>query len=150
MYSTTLVFEEIFVQTAFAVVSCAVPGLSGFYSIVCFHLTNQGVRYSRRTPAGIETRNRQDNRAEPQPVSADVTCAVPGLSAFYSLVVSIQPTWVCAVRSARLLGSTARMQRDIRSGCFCSCKLRCCRPECVLLLGFNKPCNIFAVMIAWS
>ena len=30
---------------------------------------------------------------------------------------------------------------------FCSCKLCCCRAECILLLGFNV--QFFAVMIAW-
>jgi len=34
--STALVFEETFAQTAFAVVNCAVAGLSEFYSPVCF------------------------------------------------------------------------------------------------------------------
>jgi len=34
----------------------------------------------RRTPAGLQISNRQDNRAEPKLVSAVVSCAVPGLS----------------------------------------------------------------------
>jgi len=34
-YSTALVFEETFAKTSFAVVSCAVPGRSEFYSPVC-------------------------------------------------------------------------------------------------------------------
>ena len=36
VYSTALVFEETFAQNAFAVVSCAVPGLSEFSSPACF------------------------------------------------------------------------------------------------------------------
>jgi len=98
MYSTALVFEEIFPQTGFAIVSCAVPGLSKFYSPV----------------------------------------------------VSISQTRVHNIPGAHLLGSTARIQRDIRSECFCSCKQCCCRAECVLLLGFNVQSDILAVMIAWS
>jgi len=98
MYSTALVFEETFAKTAFAVVSCAVPGLSEFYSPVCFYLAILGVRYSRRSPAGLD-------------------CS-------YS--------------------------KSIRSDCFCSCKLRYCRAECVLLLGCNVQSDIVAVMIAWS
>jgi len=73
---------------------------------------------SRRTSAGLETRDRQDIREEPHLVSAVVTCAVPGLSVFHSLVVSIWQHWVCAVRGARLMGSSARIQRDIRADCF--------------------------------
>jgi len=38
MHSTALVFEETFAQAAFAVLSCAVPGLNEFYSPVCFQL----------------------------------------------------------------------------------------------------------------
>ena len=34
------------------------------------------------------------------------------------------------------LGSTARIQRDIRADCLCSCKLHCSRAECVLLSPF--------------
>ena len=76
---------------------------------------------------GSKTCNRQAIRAEPQIIFAVVTCAVPGLSVFYSLVVSIWKPCVCAIRCAHLLGSTARKERDIRADCFCSCKLRCCR-----------------------
>jgi len=95
---------------------------------------------------GSKTRNRQDIYADPQPVSAIVTCAVPGLSVFYSLVVSSLQPLVCVFRGAHLLGSTARIQRDIRSDCFCSCKLRCRRAECVLLLCFNVQSDIFVVI----
>ena len=85
----------------------------------CFYLaTNECVRHSRRTPAGLETRNRQDVLSEPQLVSEIVTWAVSRLSVFYSLVVSIQRAWVCAIRSVHLLGSTARIQRHIRADCF--------------------------------
>jgi len=98
---------------------------------------------------GSKTRNRQDNRVEPQRVSAVVTCAVVGLSVFYCLV-SIRQPWVCAIPGAQLLGSTAGIQRDIRADCFCSSKQRCCTAERVLLLGFKVQSDIFAVMIAWS
>jgi len=54
MYSTALIFEETFAQTVFAVVSCAVPGLSEFYSPVCFYLPIQGVRHSRHIPTALE------------------------------------------------------------------------------------------------
>jgi len=72
-----------------------------------------------------------------QTAFAVVTCAVPGLSVFYSLVVSILHFW------ARVL-----VFRGIRSYCFCSCDLRCCTAECVLLVGFNVQSDIFAIMIA--
>jgi len=68
-YSTALVFEEIFAKTAFAVVSCAVPGLS----------------------------------------------------VFYSLDFSISLPWVCVIPGAHL-GSTVRIQWDIRADDFCSCE----------------------------
>ena len=42
-----------------------------------------------KTEQGSKTCNRQEIHAEPQLVSAVVTCAIPGLSALYSLVVSI-------------------------------------------------------------
>ena len=83
---------------------------------------------------GSKTRNRQDIYADPQPVSAIVTCAVPGLSVFYSLIVFISQPWACAVWGAHLLGSIARIQRDIREDCFWSCKLRCCWADCVYSL----------------
>ena len=35
---------------------------------------------------GSKTHNRQDIRAEPQSISPVVTCAVPRLSVFYSVV----------------------------------------------------------------
>ena len=89
------------------------------------------------------------DKAEPQLIFAVVICAVPGLSAFYS-VASILQSWVCVIRGVHLLGSTARIQRDIRWDCFCSCKLRCCRAERVLLLEFNVQSDIFAVMIGRS
>ena len=47
---------------------------------------------------GSKTRNRQNIRAEPLLISAVVTCAVPVLRAFYSLVISIQKPRVCAIR----------------------------------------------------
>jgi len=99
---------------------------------------------------GSKTGNRQDIPAAPQLIFAVVICAVPGLSVFYSFVASILQSWVCTIRGVHLLGSTARIQRDIRSDCFCSCKLRCCRAECVLLLDFNVQSDIFAVMIGRS
>jgi len=101
---------------------------------------------------GLKTRYRQDIRAEPHLPSAVpvTTCAIPGLGVFHSLVASIQQSCVCAVRGAHLLGSTARIQRDIRSDCFCSCTLRYCWAENVLLLGFIVQSDILAVMIAWS
>jgi len=87
-----------------------------------------------------KTRDRQDIRAETQLVSAVAACAVPVLSEFYSLVVSIWQPWVFAIRGAQLR-STARIQRDIGADC---------RAECVLILGFNAQSDIIAVMIAWS
>jgi len=148
VYSTALVFEKTLVQTAFAVVSCAVPELSEFYSPFCFQLATLGVRHFRRIPAGLE--NSYSTRHSRRLQIAVVTCADPGLSIFYSLVVSIWQLRVCAIPGAHLLGSIARIQRDIRADCFCSCKLRFCRAECVLLLGFNAHSAIFAVLIAWS
>jgi len=153
--SAALVFEETFAQTVFVIVSSAVPGLSKFYSPVClfvclFLCTTLGVRHSRRTPAKLEHHNRQDIRAEPQFISAVVTCAVPGLSVFYSLVVSIWQLWMCVIPGSHLLVSTACIQKDIRADCFCSCNLRCCMAECVLLLGFNVQSDLFTVISAWS
>jgi len=127
------------------------PFYSLFLALFGFLLKfSSGNPGSRRTSAGLETRNRRDIRAEPHLVSAVVTCAVPRLNVFHSLVVSIWQHWVCAIRGAHLLGSPARIQRDIRADCFSSCKLRCCRTDCVLLLGLNVQSDIFAVMIAWS
>jgi len=97
---------------------------------------------------GSKTRHRQDICAEPQPVSAVVTWALSGLSVFYSLVSIWQP-WVWAIRDAHLLSLTDRIQTDNRSDYFCSCKPRCCRSECVLLLGLNVQSDIFAIVIAW-
>ena len=118
------------------------------------YLTNLGVRHSRRTPVGFETRNRLDNRAEPKRVSAVVSCALPGLIEFYSPVASVWQTKVCAIRGAYLLGSTARMQKNIRADCFCRCKLRCSRAECVLLLGFKRAvwyfCGYDCLVVALS
>jgi len=37
---------------------------------------------------------------------------------------------------------TAHIRRDIHVDCICSCELRCCRAECVLLLGFNVHSDI--------
>ena len=65
------------------------------------------------------------------------------------LVVSTWQTWVCTIPGAQLLGSPARIQRDIRADCFRSCELHCCRAECILLRGSNVQPDIFAVMIAW-
>ena len=76
-----------------------------------------------------------------------MTCAVPGLSAFYSLVCLDLET--LDVRHSHL-GSTARIQRDIPADCFWSFKLRCCRGEFVLHPGFNVQSDIFAAMIACS
>ena len=59
-------------------------------------------------------------------------------------------SWVCAIAGAHFLGLVARNQRDISADCSCSCKLRCCRAECVLFLGFNVQYDIFEVTIAWS
>ena len=50
--------------------------------------------------------------------SCDLRC--PGLSAFYSLVVSIPQPRVCTIPGAHLLGSTAHIQRNIRADCFCA------------------------------
>jgi len=80
---------------------------------------------SKSNLQGRKPRNRQDIRAERQRVSAVLTCAVPELGVFHSLVFSISQPWVCA----HLLGSTARIQRDIRADCFCSCEVHCCRAD---------------------
>jgi len=46
-----LVFEE---TTVFAVVSSTVPGLSEFYSPLCFDVSTLVVRYSGHTPSGLD------------------------------------------------------------------------------------------------
>ena len=117
-----------------------------------FRPRNPGVRHSRSSLnlQSSKTRNRQDIRAEPQTVFAIVNYAVPGLSVFYSLAASTWQSRVRAIPGAYLLGSTARIHRDVRAHCSCSFELRCCRAECVLLLGFNVQSDIFADMIAWS
>ena len=89
MHSTALVFKETFAQTAFAVLGCVVPGLSEFYSPVCFYCQPWVCDWNVAHPQGSKTRNQQDIRAEPQIIFAILTCAVPGLSVFYSLSVSI-------------------------------------------------------------
>jgi len=76
------------------------------------------VRHSRRTPAGLEVSNRQDNRAEPKLVSAVVSCTLPELIEFYSPVIHIGQTRVCAIRGTHILASTARIEKDIRADCF--------------------------------
>jgi len=82
------------VQTAFAIVSCAVPGLSEFYSLFVSSSQPWVCDISGEHLQSSKTRNLQDIRAVPQHLSAVVTCVVPGLSVFYSLVVSIwQPGW---------------------------------------------------------
>jgi len=40
------------------------------------------------------------------------------------------PSRTPMIPGAHLLGSTARIQRDIRAERFCSCKLCCCRQGC--------------------
>jgi len=77
-----------------------------------------------------------------------LACVVSGLSTFYSLVDSIWQPKVCAIPDAHLLGLTAGIRGDIRADCFRSCKLSCCRDDCVFLLNFNVQSDIFAVMIA--
>jgi len=81
---------------------------------------------------------------------AVVSSSIPGMTGFTSLFVYIYQPWVCAIPGAHLLCSTTRIQRDTRADCFCSCTQRCCRAECVSLVGFNVQSDIFAVMIAWS
>jgi len=99
---------------------------------------------------GSKTCNGRDIRAEPQLISSLVTCAVQGLSAFTPLLLRTRNPGLALFETQTLLGWTARIQKVIRSDCFYGCKLRCCRAECVLLLGFNVQCDTFAVMIAWS
>ena len=99
-------------------------------------LTSQGVRHSWRTPAGLQKLVIDKARAITAACfcSCDLRCS---RALFYSLVVSIWQSRVCAIPGAHLQGSIARSQSDMRSGCFCNCDLRCGRAECVLLLGFN-------------
>ena len=144
-----LVFEETFAKTVSAVVNCAVPGLSEFYSLFGLISQPQVCAIPVAHLQGSKTRNRQNIPAEPQTVFAVVTCAFPGLSVFYSIVVSIQQPWVCAIPGAHLR-STDCIQRDILADGFCTCELQCCRAECVLYPGFNVQSDIIAVMIAWS
>jgi len=83
MYSTALVFEETFAQTAFALLSCAVPGLSEFYSPVATISQPWGCAIPG-AHLGSTARIQRDIRAD---VFAVVNCAVVGLSVFYSLVL---------------------------------------------------------------
>ena len=81
---------QTFAQTAFAVVSCAVPGLSEFYSPVASMLQIRVCDISGAHLQGSKTRNRQDIRAEPQLISAVASCAVPGLKVFYTLILLLR------------------------------------------------------------
>ena len=99
---------------------------------------------------GSKTWNGRDIGAEPQLISSLVTCAVQGLSAFIPLLLRTRNPSFALFEAHTLLGWTAHIQKIIRSDCFCSCKLRCCRAEFVLLLGFNVQCDTFADIIAWS
>jgi len=137
------------IPRAFAVVSSSVPRLSGVCFPVCLYLPTLGMRHSRRTPAGLETSESASHsrRAAVCFCSCDLRCSA---SEYISpLVVSIVHPWFCTIPGAHL-GSTARIQRDIRADCFCSCTVRCCRAECVSLVSFNVQSDIFAVIIAWS
>jgi len=95
-----LVFEETFAQTAAAVVSCAVSRLSEFYSPVAsvWHTRVRDIPSAHLQ--GSKPCNCQDIRAEPQLISAVVTCAVSGLSVCYFLVASIYSNPGCAVFEA--------------------------------------------------
>ena len=100
---------------------------------------------------GSKTRNRQYIRAEPQPVSAVVPELFQCWVYFTPLLCRSSNPWVCAIRSAEPMGSTARIQRDIGADCFCSCN-RAVAGLTVLysLIGFNVQSDIFAVLIACS
>ena len=94
----------------FAVVSCAVPELSEFYSHVTSIWQTKVCDIPGAHLQGSEACNWQDIRAEPHLISAIATCAVTGLSVFYSPVASIQQCWVCAIWVAHL-GSTKRFSK---------------------------------------
>ena len=78
-------------------------------------------------------RMRRDIRAEPQTIFVFVNCAVAGLCVFYSSVYFDHSTASVLFQAQHLLGSSARIRRDIRADGFCSCELRCYRVECLLL-----------------
>jgi len=99
-------FEETFARTTFAVASCAVPGLSEFYSPVLF-TWQTSVWHSSCTPAGLENSwsTRHSRGAAAYFCSYDLRyskaeCIL--LPCCLDLVTS-----VCAVRGAHLRGSTA-------------------------------------------
>jgi len=104
--------RDIFVS-AFALVNCSVPGLSEFSSPVVSLWQSRVCDIPSAHLQSWKTCNRQDIRAEPQSISANVTCSVPGLSVFYSLVVSIYEPWVCLLPGAHLLDWIALIQRHI-------------------------------------
>ena len=134
----TLELEETFAQSAFEVVSRAYPGMSEFYSPVASIWQTRMCDIPGAHLQGSKTCNGQHIRAEPQLISSLVTCAVQGLSAFTPLLLRTRNPGFALFEAHTLLGWTAHIQKGIRSDCFCGCKLRCCRAECVLLLGFKR------------
>ena len=101
VYSTALVLEETFAQTAFAVVSRAYPGMSEFYSPVASIWQTRMCDIPGAHLQGSKTCNGRDIRAEPQLVSSLVTCALSGLC-------PLLQAWVCVsdVRSLTFLTPT--------------------------------------------
>ena len=118
MYSTALVIDETFAKTAFAVVSCAVPGLSEFTTQFVFDLSTLGVRHSRRTGicrAGklviVKTFAQSRRRILQFWPPLFQGCV------FYCLVFSISQPWMCAVAGEHLR-STARIQETFAQTVF--------------------------------
>jgi len=52
----------------------------------------------------------------------------------YEIEHDVTSSRTCAIPSAHLLYSTARIRRGIRANCFCSCELHCSGVEWILLL----------------
>jgi len=102
----------------FALVSCAVPGLSEFYPLFVLVWQPWVCAIPGAHLQGTKIRNRQGIHAEPQTGFAVVACAVPGLSVFYSLVSLDLQAWVCTWNGAHLMYSTACIPRGIHADCF--------------------------------
>ena len=140
-------------KTAFAVVSCAVPGLSLFYSPVCFNVTTLGcatfqVHTYRARKLVIDKIFVQSRRLFF--VFAVVACAVPGC-ALYSLVCFDLPT--VGVRYFRLTPSG--FDCTVFKGTFVqtvSAIVNCADAGLASFYSLLLTCSLifFAVMIAWS
>jgi len=76
VYSTVLVFEEKFAQTAFAVVSCADPVLSKFFPLFVSIFQPKVCDIPVAHLQGSTFRNRQNIRAEAQVVFLQLPAAL--------------------------------------------------------------------------